>query len=129
VKLLLDTQVVLWWLAGSRRLGAAARERIASSYCVLSAASVWEVAIKYAIGKLPASPQAFRDELVIAGVDILPITDAHAIATAALPAGHSDPFDRLLVAVARLERARLLTADASLLRYVEGLDGVAAEAP
>ena len=62
------------------------------------------MAIKYAIGKLPASPQAFRDELVIAGVDILPITDAHAIAASALPAGHSDPFDRLLVAVARLGR-------------------------
>lgn len=129
MKLLLDTQVVLWWLAGSRRLDAAARERIAASYCVLSVSSVWEVAIKYAIGKLAASPQAVRDELVIAGVDILPITDAHAVATAALPAGHSDPFDRMLVAVARLERLRLLTADASLLRYAEGLDGVAAQAP
>ncbi len=128
MKLLLDTQVVLWWLAGSRRLGAAARERIASSYCVISAASVWEVAIKYAIGKLPATPQAFRDQLVIAGVEILPITDAHAIATAALPAGRSDPFDRLLVAVARLERMRLLTADGSLLRYAEGIHGVAVEA-
>ena len=64
--LLLDTQVALWWLAGSSRLRAPARELLAGSACVLSVASVWEVAIKHRIGKLSVGPALFRDRMLIA---------------------------------------------------------------
>ncbi len=115
MRLLLDTQVALWWLTGNKRLAKPVRAVIAQSDCYLSVASVWEVAIKFRLGKLPLSPQTFRDEMATAGATIQPIADAHAIATAGLDIAHSDPFDRLLLATARAERLVLLTADAALL--------------
>lgn len=128
MKLLLDTQVALWWLAGSARLKAPARARIGAASCQLSVASIWEVAIKHALGKLPIAPQDFRDGLA-PGAGILPITDHHAIATARLPAGHADPFDRLLLATAQVEKLQLLTVDAALLRFAETLGGIAVAMP
>lgn len=115
MRLLLDTQVALWWLIGNKRLAKPVRAVIAESDCYLSVASVWEVAIKFRLGKLPVPPRTFRDEMAAAGASILPIADAHAIATADLDIAHTDPFDRLLLATARAERIVLLTADAALL--------------
>ena len=112
--LLLDTQVALWWLTGSRRLSAISRERIAVEPCAISAASVWEVAIKHRLGKLPISPARFRDEMRSAGALVLSISDEHAVATVDLAVEHTDPFDRLLLAVAVVDRFVLLTADRAL---------------
>ena len=115
MRLLLDTQVALWWLTGNKRLTKPIRAVIAESDCYLSVASVWEVAIKHRLGKLPVAPQIFRDEMAAAGATMLPIADMHAIATSGLEISHGDPFDRLLLASARIEHLILLTADAALL--------------
>ena len=114
MRLLLDTQVALWWLTASRRLSKASRALIAASTCTASVASVWEVAIKHRLGKLPVSARRFRDEMRSAGAFILPISDEHALASADLHAGHADPFDRLLLSVAEAEHLILLTADRAL---------------
>ncbi len=115
MRLLLDTQVALWWLIGAKRLSRATRRRIASATCLVSVASVWEVAIKYRLGKLPVAPMTFRDGILRAGATILPIQDEHAIASVSLPLDHGDPFDRLLLATAQIEALRLATADGALL--------------
>ena len=115
MRLLLDTQVALWWLTGSTRLSRSSRTLIAGSPCVVSVASVWEVAIKHRLGKLPVPPRRFRDEMRSAGAVILSVSDEHALATADQPGTHQDPFDRLLLAVALAEHLVLLTADAGLI--------------
>ncbi|MGH8581031.1 MAG: type II toxin-antitoxin system VapC family toxin [Gammaproteobacteria bacterium] len=116
MRLLLDTQVALWWLVGSSRLNRVSRDLIVTSSCVVSAASIWEVAIKHRLGKLPIPPQLFRDHMQNAGATLLPIADVHAIATTEVPVGHHDPFDRLLLATAQIEHLVLLTGDEGLLR-------------
>ena len=115
MRLLLDTQVALWWLTASARLSHPSRALIASSPCVVSVASVWEVAIKHRLGKLPIPPRRFRDEMRSAGAVILAVSDEHALTTADQPDSHPDPFDCLLLAVARAEHLVLLTADAALI--------------
>jgi PIN domain nuclease of toxin-antitoxin system len=115
MRLLLDTQVALWWLLGAKRLAGTARRQIAAASCVVSAASVWEIAIKHRLAKLPVAPRTFRDAMLDAGASILPVSDDHAIASAEIVLAHDDPFDRLLTAVAREEGLRLVTGDARLL--------------
>ena len=115
--LLLDTQVAIWWLAGSHRLRGTTRELLAGSACVVSAASVWEVAIKHRIGKLSVGPALFRDRMLAAGAELLAVTDAHAIETAVLPRHHDDPFDRMLIAQARVEKLRAVSADRAWRAY------------
>lgn len=119
MRLLLDTQVALWWLTASPRLSKVSRELIASSSCVVSVASVLEVAIKHVIGKLPVSPRRFRDAMRLAGAFVLSVSDEHAVATADLPYGHRDPFDRLLLSVAEAEHLVLLTADEALIALAQ----------
>jgi PIN domain nuclease of toxin-antitoxin system len=115
VRLLLDTQVALWWLTASPRLSKASRELMAGSPCVLSVASIWEVALKHGLGKLSVSPQRFRDEMRSAGAVILSVSDEHVLATTDLPKAHRDPFDRLLLSVAEAEQLIFLTADTALI--------------
>ena len=115
--LLLDTHIALWWFAGNARLGSEIREEISHSECWLSAVSVWEVAIKFRLGKLPVAPAVFLDAANAAGMRLLPIIPEHAAATAELPAFHADPFDRLLVAQAWQQHLILLTADTALTAY------------
>jgi len=118
VRLLVDTHIFLWWCADDRRLGSAEREAIRNpaNEVYLSAASVWEIVLKQALGRLrvpePASAAALR-----LGFQPLPITFEHAEATAALPSLHRDPFDRLLVAQARVESLTLITHDPSIRSY------------
>lgn len=109
--LLLDTQVAIWWLVGSHRLDGEAQKLLARSACVLSTASVWEVAIKHRLGKLPVAPAVFRDGMIAAGAELLMVSDAHAIETAQLPRHHDDPFDRMLIAQARVENLQAVSAD------------------
>lgn len=120
--LLLDTHVFLWWRADDRRLRPAARKAIAEAPLVfVSAASAWEVAIKAALGRL-ALPAPFHEGVAGSGFDELPITIAHAEAAGRLPAHHADPFDRMLVAQAQLERLVLVTHDRAFAPY--GVDAL-----
>jgi PIN domain nuclease of toxin-antitoxin system len=118
VRLLLDTHAALWWLGGDPRFGAVAAAQVGDerNEVLLSAAVVWEVAIKRALGKLRA-PEGFAATLLGAGARALPVGLDHAAAVEALPPHHRDPFDRMLVAQAQLERAVLVTADAVFRDY------------
>ena len=119
MRLLLDTQVALWWLTGSPRLSKTTRDLLAGSACVLSVASVWEVAIKHRLAKLPIPPGRFRDEMRSAGATILALTDDQVVTQVDLPVDHPDPFDRLLIAVAASEHLILITADRTLVALAE----------
>jgi PIN domain nuclease of toxin-antitoxin system len=117
--LLLDTHVMLWWMAGeSDRVSSTAVEAIngQGARVIVSAVSVWEVAIKRGLGKLDA-PDDLLPQLEQARVELLPITARHADRVATLPPHHRDPFDRLLVAQATSERLAVVSADESLRRY------------
>ncbi len=117
MRLLLDTQVMLWWLLDDPRLGADSRDLLASSPCIVSVASIWEVAIKYRIGKLEVSPIVFRDQSIAAGAVLLPVLDTHVIETAQLPLLHQDPFDRLLIAQVRVEGLMAVSSDGQWSGY------------
>ena len=117
MRCLLDTQVMLWWLLDDPRLGAESRQLLASRPCLVSVASIWEVAIKHRIGKLEVSPIIFRDQSIAAGADLLPVLDSHVIETAQLPMLHQDPFDRLLIAQARVEGLMAVSSDRQWVGY------------
>ena len=118
MRLLLDTHVFIWWTGAEPGLGAAARDLIADpdNAVFVSAATAWEVAIKRAKGTLDA-PADVRPAIAASGFVELPIELGHAVAAGALPVHHRDPFDRMLVAQARLEALALVTADRVLARY------------
>ena len=117
MKLLLDTNVVLWWQGDLGRLGERVRMAIRSADEVyVSAASAWEAEIKRSLGKL-AFPQSFSTILEFNNFKELPVTLEHAAATSALPHHHRDPFDRMLIAQASVEGCTLVTADRRLAVY------------
>ncbi len=120
MRLLLDTHLLLWAAAGSGLSAeAAALIEDPENDLVFSAASIWEVAIKTALGRPDFDLDAgiFRRELLSAGYAELPITGAHAAAVATLPQLHRDPFDRVLIAQAVVEGITLLSADQAVLAY------------
>jgi PIN domain nuclease of toxin-antitoxin system len=118
---LLDTHAFLWFAAGDRRLSARARAAMEADDAVLhiSAASVWEMAIKISLGRLtlPDRVDVYLRDKMDEGYRVLPITWAHAAAVETLPFHHRDPFDRLLVAHARAERWPVVTRDRIFRRY------------
>ena len=119
MRLLLDTHTLLWALARPAKLPArtAAAIREPANAVFVSAASVWEIAIKAALGKLSAD----LDEVVRTSIDVgfeeLAVTFAHARRVGALPALHRDPFDRMLVAQALEEGLTVVTRDAAVAEY------------
>ena len=117
--LLLDTHVLLWYMEDDPRLGPEIRGTMeqAAPQVFVSVASVWEMSIKRALGKLRV-PANLAQTLTATGVQLLAITLAHALAAGALPPHHRDPFDRMLVAQAQLEGLTLVTHDARLRPYV-----------
>lgn len=121
MRLLIDTHVLLWAATEPDRISPSFRERIesAENEVLFSAASIWEIAIKQQIGRLSLAitPEELAEAAVRMGFDELPVTTAHASGVRHLPLHHRDPFDRLLVAQAIHERARLLTADKTLVQY------------
>lgn len=119
---LLDTHLIYWWMTADTRLGKATQRIIAKSEIVVSAASVWEMVLKNAKGKLPLPRGAITEQLEAQGFVLLPILPRHVEAVRSLTCAHPDPFDRLLIAQARDERLTLLTRDAAVLDL--GLDGV-----
>jgi len=116
-RLLLDTHVFLWWRGEHRRLRRGARDAIAEAEIVfVSAASAWEAAIKVALGRLRV-PDTIEAGVIDSGFEKLPINFSHAEAAAHLPQHHHDPFDRMLVAQARVEGLTLVTHDRRMERY------------
>jgi PIN domain nuclease of toxin-antitoxin system len=119
LNLLLDTHALIWWLNDDAALSPRARKAIAGpkSEIFVSAASIWEISIKLALGKLEFPLARMSEILEEAGFTPLRIEIAHAILAGALPRHHDDPFDRMLIAQARIEGLTLVTADAVFERY------------
>lgn len=115
--MLLDTHALLWYLAGDRRrIGKELRTRIESEATTVSSASVWEIAIKVSLGKLEAPPD-LPDRIQRLGFELLPVSAEHAWRVRNLPSHHRDPFDRLLIAQAQVERLPILSADPVFAAY------------
>lgn len=118
MRVLLDTQIYLWFVAASPKLSKLARQRIASADEVyVSAASIWETAIKIGLGKLTVLQEDLVRAIEESGFLELPVLARHAAFVTALPLHHRDPFDRMLIAQAIHEPMHLLTADKVLKRY------------
>jgi PIN domain nuclease of toxin-antitoxin system len=121
MKLLIDTQLLLWAAGEPRRLSAAARKLLLDPRheLLFSAASLWEIAIKNTLGRndFRVEPRLLRRGLLDNGYAELPVTSQHAVSIDLLPPLHKDPFDRLLLAQALTEGLTLVTGDAQLARY------------
>ena len=112
MNVLIDTHILLWWLADDASLPDAARAEIArpENEVLVSAASAWEIAIKQSLGRLDA-PHELLTALSDNDFDTLPMTASHALAAGRLPSHHADPFDRMLIAQAAAEDLTLITVD------------------
>ena len=120
MRFLINTQIFIWAVVDSDRLGEHARRiMLDATEVFVSAASIWEIAIKAKLGKLEGDPCAFAAAIVESGFRELVITARYACMVHELPLYHRDPFDRLLVAQALSEPFRLLTADKQLSQYSE----------
>lgn len=118
MRLLLDTHVFLWVVTGSRKLGVAAKRQISEAEQVyVSAASIWEIAIKSHLGKIEGDPDRLASAVEESGFIELPVTMRHTVGVARLPSHTRDPFDRLLIAQALSEPLLLMTADRALEPY------------
>jgi PIN domain nuclease of toxin-antitoxin system len=121
VKLLLDTQLLLWAVGQPERLSAPTRKLLNDprNELLFSAASLWEIAIKSSLGRedFRVDPRLLRRGLLDNGYIELPVTSQHAVSIDGLPPLHKDPFDRLLLAQALTEGITLLTGDTQLARY------------
>ena len=121
MRVLLDTHIVLWALTDDRRLTEKARELIIDpgNTVHVSAACVWEIAIKHGLGRgnMPIGPEPAMAWCLESGYRMLSVSAEHAAAVHTLPAHHQDPFDRIMVAQALREPMRLLTHDAQVARY------------
>lgn len=122
MRFLLDSQVLLWWLEDGPRLADDARSTIGSveNDVAFSVASIWELTIKQSSGKL-ALERDVREAMLAQGFGELPVLGEHALAVRDLPRHHRDPFDRMLVAQARIDGRTLITADRRLAAYGVGV--------
>lgn len=116
--LLLDTHILLWWLSDDARLPRLARKRLSAgdTACFVSAATLWEIGIKRALGKLDA-PRTLSPVIAEEGFHGLTISLRHAELAAQLPPHHRDPFDRMLIAQAQTEGLTIMTVDRTFARY------------
>jgi PIN domain nuclease of toxin-antitoxin system len=122
MRVLLDTHAFLWWVLDDRRLSARARDIMgdAANELLFSAASAWELVIKFKLGRLKEIrdfPQFLVGQLERNAISLLPVHLTHVLGMVDLPAHHKDPFDRLLLAQARVEDVPLLTNDRAMARY------------
>jgi len=124
MRLLLDTHILLWWLVGDRRLSKSLAAAIASpeSDIAVSAASIWEIAIKRALGRIDVDLDELLAVMTADGFTELPLRFGHSLRLESLPRHHDDPFDRILIAQSIAEGRRLVTKDDAILAYV-GLAG------
>ena len=125
MNLLLDTHIALWAITDSPRLSQEVRELVLSPRSVVwvSAASLWEIAIKYRLGRggMPVSGREAMGYFQASGFQILSIEPEHVVVVDELPDHHQDPFDRILVAQAMVEPMRLITHDATVALYSDSI--------
>lgn len=125
MRLLLDTHIALWAITDDPRLSALARGWIGDprNLVVVSTVSLWEIAIKHALarGDMPISSQEALEYFEASGYSLLSVRPEHAVHVEQLPPIHQDPFDRMLVAQARIETLRLLSRDPWLARYGDNI--------
>ena len=128
MNLLLDTHLLLWAASEPQRLSAKARAMLLDSanQLVFSSASLWEISIKNGLARsnFNVDPRRLWRLLLVNGYLELPVTSEHTVALTDLPPLHQDPFDRILIAQARVEGLTLLTADKALAKYGEGVKRV-----
>lgn len=128
MRLLLDTHIALWAISDDPRLSGAARALITApeNEIFVSAASIWEISIKYSLGRtnMPVSSAEALGWFRESGYRLLAISSEHAVAVEALAPLHADPFDRMLVAQALYEPLRLVTHDAQVARYSDTIIAV-----
>ena len=124
MKILLDTHALVWWLFNEPQLCSLARREISDSQNVIyvSSASAWEIATKYRIGKMPEAQELLANYTTIleqCQFQELPITNQHALQAGLLTIEHRDPFDRMIMAQAELEKMAIITYDSAF--YLEHL--------
>jgi PIN domain nuclease of toxin-antitoxin system len=126
VRLLLDTHILIWWLADDRKLAKNARAIIANpdNDVLVSAVSLWEISIKVALGRLEVELDDLEQNLTTNGFRSLPINYRHALTAGRLPAIHRDPFDRMLIAQASVEELRVVSHDRVFERYGLSAEGL-----
>jgi PIN domain nuclease of toxin-antitoxin system len=119
MKIIIDTHLLLWWVTNDRRLPDKARRLIenAKNNIAVSTASIWEIAIKQALGRIKIDLKELEEVIITNNFESLPVKLHHAIEVSELPPHHSDPFDRMLVAQCLSETAYLLTHDEQLQKY------------
>lgn len=126
MRLLLDTHILLWWVTGDRRLSKSLANTLASpeSDVAVSAASIWEIAIKRSLGRIEVDLDELLSAMTADGFTELPVRFAHSLRLESLPRHHDDPFDRILIAQAIADGRRLVTKDDSILGYagIAGFD-------
>ncbi|MCK4541558.1 MAG: type II toxin-antitoxin system VapC family toxin [Spirochaetales bacterium] len=118
MNLLLDTHIILWWLSDDAQLSADHRDLLSDTgnLCLISSASIWEISIKQGLGKLKI-PSNFLDVLKTQGFSELSVTWEHSKRVTDLPMHHRDPFDRMLIAQAQIEKLVLLSVDEQIKKY------------
>lgn len=125
MNLLLDTHLLLWAASEPQRLSAKARALLLNSanQLIFSSASLWEISIKNGLERpdFNVDPRRLWRMLLVNGYRELPVTSEHTVALADLPPLHKDPFDRILIAQARVEGLTLLTADKAVAKYGDGV--------
>ena len=119
MKLLVDTHALLWWLTDDPRLSGTGEAAIGDpdNEVFVSACIGYEIAYKQRLGRLPALPESLPRRLERDGIGTMPISLAHAMAAAALPGPHRDPWDRIMMAQALAERCYMVTIDAVFAEY------------
>ncbi len=119
MKLLLDTHILLWALAGDQRLSKKAAKLISDpqNEILVSAVSLWEVGVKHSMGRITVSPEILVEAIASTGFQELAVTFDHCISVSRLPPIHRDPFDRMLVAQSLSVPAILMTHDQTLNKY------------
>ena len=124
MRLLLDTHILLWWVKGDRRLSKALANIVASpdNDIAVSAASIWEITIKRALGRLEVDLDELLSSMTADGFSELPLRFVHSLKLESLPRHHDDPVDRILIAQSIAEGRRLMTKDDAILAYA-GLAG------
>lgn len=119
MKLLLDTNALIWWMEDDLSLGPRARGHLADPANIVTATlvSIWEITLKWRSGKYPTSGAAYMRFLDEEGIAVLPISAAHVAALESLDVHHKDPFDHLIIAQAKVEGAVIVTSDRDMTHY------------
>ena len=119
MRLLVDTHALLWWLTDNPRLSYAAEAAISdpNNEVLLSACIGYEIAYKQRLGRLPALPESLPRRLGREGIETMPVSLSHALAAAALPGPHRDPWDRIMMAQALAEHCHMVTTDQAFAEY------------